>query len=106
MKATFVLAILAWAHATGLPPGSLAALESQRSATPHESRIPAGGADLYSREVGRGTAIIVLHGGPDFDISYLLPDLNRLSLSYRLIYYDQRWGGRVSDHVKPEDLNL
>src|SRR6266481_371659 len=106
MKATLVLALLAWAHATGLPPGSLAALESQRSATPHESRIPAGGADLYSREVGRGTAIIVLHGGPDFDISYLLPDLDRLSDSFRLIYYDQRGRGRSADHVQPEDVTL
>src|SRR5260370_10357651 len=106
MKATLVLALLAWAHATGLPPGSLAALESQRSATPYERRIPAGGADLYSREVGRGTAIIVLHGGPDFDISYLLPDLDRLSDSYRLIYYDQRGRGRSADHVKPEDVTL
>jgi hypothetical protein len=41
----------------------------------HESRIPVPGAALYCREVGRGTPMIVLHGGPDFDISYLLPEL-------------------------------
>ena len=42
---------------------------------PHETRIPVGGAALYSREIGKGTAIIILHGGPDFDHSYLLPEL-------------------------------
>jgi proline iminopeptidase len=73
---------------------------------PHESRIPVGNAQLYSREIGHGTAIIVLHGGPDFDHSYLLPELDRLSDSYRLIYYDQRGRGRSADGVKPEDVTL
>ena len=43
----------------------------------HESRIPVQGAGLYCREVGQGPSMIVLHGGPDFDISYLLPELDR-----------------------------
>jgi hypothetical protein len=50
-----------------------AAQERKGSATPRESRIPVGGAELYFREIGQGTAIIVLHGGPDFDHSYLVP---------------------------------
>lgn len=73
---------------------------------PHESRIPVGGAELYAREIGHGTAIIILHGGPDFDHSYLLPELDRLSDSYHLIYYDQRGRGRSADGVKPEDVTL
>ena len=32
-----------------------------------ETRIPAGSTTLYSRAIGRGTPIIILHGGPDFD---------------------------------------
>lgn len=67
MKATLVLTLLAWAYAGWPSPGSAAALESERRATPRESRIPVGGAELYAREVGQGTTIIVLHGGPDFD---------------------------------------
>jgi proline iminopeptidase len=55
-----------------------------------ETRIPIGSTSLYSRAIGRGTSIIVLHGGPDFDHGYLLPDLDRLSDAFRLIYYDQR----------------
>lgn len=50
--------------------------------------------------------MIVLHGGPDFDTSYLLPELDRLSDKFHLIYYDQRGRGRSADSVKPEDVTL
>lgn len=73
---------------------------------PREMRVPAGTASLYVREIGRGRPAIVLHGGPDFDHSYLLPDLDRLSDSFRLIYYDQRGRGRSADGVAPEDVTL
>ena len=49
--------------------------------------------ELFVREVGAGRPIIVLHGGPDFDHTYLRPELDRLADQARLIYYDQR--GRV-----------
>jgi proline iminopeptidase len=89
MKATLFFAVFAWACAAWLPPDSTAASQSRPNAMPHESRIPVGGAELYARDIGQGTPIIVLHGGPDFDHSYLLPELDRLSDSYHLIYYDQ-----------------
>jgi len=73
---------------------------------PKEERIPVGNAELYARDIGRGPAIIVLHGGPDFDHSYLLPEMDRLADSFRLIYYDQRGRGRSADHVLPEDVTL
>jgi proline iminopeptidase len=101
-----VLVVIVLACATSLLPGSITAAESKRNAMAHESRIPVGNAQLYSREIGHGTAIIVLHGGPDFDHSYLLPELDCLSDSYHLIYYDQRGRGRSADGVKPEDVTL
>jgi len=106
MKATLVLAVLACAYATAFPANSQSAQHSERGAVPRETRIPVGGAELYAREVGHGPAIIVLHGGPDFDHSYLLPELDRLSDSYRLIYYDQRGRGRSGAGVKPEEVTL
>jgi proline iminopeptidase len=51
-------------------------------------------AELFVREVGQGQPVVVLHGGPDFNHTYLLPDLDRLSDAYRLIYYDQRGRGQ------------
>src|SRR5262249_45579385 len=86
--------------------GMADALESKQMATPRESRIPVGNAVLYAREVGRGQPMIVLHGGPDFDHSYLVPDMDRLSDSFRLIYYDQRGRGGSTNGVKPEDVSL
>src|SRR5215471_12001003 len=106
MKATLVLTVLACASAACLTLDSRAGGEGEGNATPRELRIPVGGAELYAREVGRGTAIMVLHGGPDFDHSYLLPELDRLSDSYRLIYYDQRGRGRSAEGVRPEDVTL
>jgi proline iminopeptidase len=63
-------------------------------------------ADLYYRTVGEGQPILVLHGGPEFDHTYLLPELDRFADTYRLIYYDQRGRGRSADKVRPEDVSL
>ena len=38
--------------------------------------MPVGVASLYACDVGRGRPLIVLHGGPDFDHSYLRPELD------------------------------
>lgn len=69
-------------------------------------KIPVESAELYARDTGKGRAIIVLHGGPDFDHRYLLPELDRLTDAYRLIYYDQRGRGRSSNGVVPADVSL
>jgi len=71
-----------------------------------ETRVPVRGASLYAREIGQGPPIVVLHGGPDFDSSYFLPELDRLSDSYRLVYYDQRGRGKSADRVQPGDVTL
>jgi proline iminopeptidase len=72
-----------------------------------ESRIAVGsGVSLYVRTIGKGQPVIVLHGGPDFDHAYLLPDLDRLADTVRLIYYDQRGRGLSAEGVQPEDVTL
>lgn len=84
----------------------IAAMLASLSVAAHEAHIPVGGAALYARDVGRGQPIIVLHGGPDFDHRYFLPDLDRFADAYRLIYYDQRGRGLSAAGVKPEDVTL
>lgn len=71
-----------------------------------EHHISVGTVTLFARELGQGQPIIVLHGGPDFDHSYFLPDLDRLAAAYRLIYYDQRGRGKSADGVQPADVTL
>lgn len=67
---------------------------------PNDGCVPVEGGELYYREVGQGRPIIVIHGGPSFDHTYLLPDMDRLSDSYRLIYYDQRGRGKSTGNLQ------
>jgi proline iminopeptidase len=73
---------------------------------PSEHRIPVGDASLYARTIGQGPPIVVLHGGPDFDHAYLLPELDRLADAYRLVYYDQRGRGSSAENVEPAGVTL
>jgi proline iminopeptidase len=66
--------------------------------------LTAGG--LFYREIGQGLPTIVLHGGPDFDHRYLLPELDRLSDVLHLIYYDQRGRGSSEPEVEPGTITL
>ena len=73
---------------------------------PHEDLIRTGQAQFYVREIGTGWPIIVIHGGPDFDHCYLLPEMDRLADAFRLIYYDQRGRGRSARGVQPGDVTI
>src|SRR5215204_1866071 len=73
---------------------------------PWEGQVLTDRARLYCRTVGKGRPIIVLHGGPDFDHHYLLPEMDRLADSFCLIYYDQRGRGRSAEGVAPEDVSI
>src|SRR5258707_2731184 len=106
MRNHLIVASLAAAFVVALPSDSARAFQAKRTAAPRESRIPVGRASLYSREIGQGQPIIVLHGGPHFDHGYLLPDLDRLADAFRLIYYDQRGRGKSADQVLPEEVTL
>ena len=100
------MAVALLLSACGAPPGLSSADRDVENNNVREASIPAGNADLYSRDIGDGLPVIVLHGGPDFDHSYLRPDLDRLSGSLRLIYYDQRGRGRSAAGVRAEDVTL
>ncbi|HEX6790908.1 MAG TPA: alpha/beta fold hydrolase [Candidatus Krumholzibacteria bacterium] len=76
------------------------------SAPAREGYLPISGARLYVREVGRGAPLVVLHGGPDFNHRYLLPELDELARDFRLVYYDQRGRGKSSNGVAPEDVSI
>ncbi len=73
---------------------------------PRERMIPVENAGLYVREIGQGPPVVILHGGPDFDHNYLLPEMDRLSGAFRLIYYDQRGRGKSAGNVQPEDVSI
>ncbi len=60
-------------------------------------RIDAGdGVRLWYTTRGRGAPIVVIHGGPGMDHQSLAADLAPLERTHRVIYYDQRGGGKSS----------
>jgi proline iminopeptidase len=103
---TVVICSAAVSILTATVPPSARVFQGRPSPAPVEARIPVGSASLYARVVGEGWPAIVLHGGPDFDHNYLLPDLDQFGNTFRLIYYDQRGRGRSADNVRPEDVTL
>ena len=106
MRTCLVFVCVGAALATAWPSSSIDAMQSERGAAARESRIPVRNASLAAREIGQGPPMIVLHGGPDFDYGYMLPDLDRLADTFRLIYYDQRGRGKSADGVTPDDVTL
>lgn len=51
--------------------------------------------ELHYKILGEGgDTIIILHGGPGFPSSYLIPDLKPLAIHHTLIFYDQRGAGK------------
>ncbi|HEX5039637.1 MAG TPA: alpha/beta fold hydrolase [Candidatus Limnocylindria bacterium] len=63
---------------------------------PRERVLTVGAGRLHVRDIGddAGRPIVVLHGGPDFDYEYLLPEIDRLADLGRLVVYAQRGRGR------------
>lgn len=89
-----------------LATASLPAVQRRPEGGAHESRIRIGNVSLYAREIGRGRPLIVLHGGPDFDHTYLLPDFDRFAEAFRLLYYDQRGRGKSAEGVRASDVTM
>lgn len=86
---------------------SVDAAPSAGAGEPREgSLLVEGTSQLFYREIGGGQPVIVLHGGPDFDHSYLRPELDGLAECCRLVYYDQRGRGRSSAGVGSEQVSL
>lgn len=58
---------------------------------------------LFTRTSGTGSPIVVVHGGPGMDHESLAADLGPLARKHRLIFYDQRGGGRST---LPDDMSV
>jgi proline iminopeptidase len=65
-----------------------------------------GSVRLYVRDVGEGLPIVVLHGGPDFDHQYLVPEMDLLAEAFHLVFYDQRGRGRSFSGEPLDDVTI
>lgn len=59
-----------------------------------EGYVDANGVMLYYKSVGRGSPLVIMHGGPGFSHDYFLPYLLPLARHHRLIFLDERGSGR------------
>jgi proline iminopeptidase len=101
--------MLQWANSIGPKESEYVRMDPQHPSgalAPREGFVPVEGARLYFRDIGEGSPIIILHGGPSFDHGYLLPDMDRLADAFRLIYYDQRGRGKSTWSVPPAAVSL
>lgn len=71
-----------------------------------EGRIEVNGTELYYKTMGSGEPIVIVHGGPVLDHSYLVPHLKPLAENYQLIFYDQRLSGRSSAEVDSAEVTM
>ena len=64
------------------------------STLPQVTTIQVNAVELFTRSIGAGPDVVVLHGGPGAHHDYLLPQFDELARGRKLRYYDQRGGGR------------
>jgi proline iminopeptidase len=74
--------------------GALAGPSTAEAQRARQGLLSLDDARLFYEVVGDGEPIIVVHGGPGLDHSYLQPGLDALATRNTLVYYDQRGTGR------------
>lgn len=102
-KILFLFLFLAFAGA--------AVFADQKTALPSQQGfISVLGEKLYYQRcgtLGRRTPIMVLHGGPGMDQSYLLPQMLELAKYRDVVFYDQRGSGKSSTQpLDPGQINM
>jgi proline iminopeptidase len=56
--------------------------------------VDANGVLIYAETVGRGTPLMILHGGPGASHEYFLPYLLPLARHHKLVFIDERGSGK------------
>ena len=67
-----------------------------------EGFVDAHGVLIYYMSVGRGPALLIVHGGPGASHDYFLPYLLPLTRNHRLVFIDERGSGKSQ---KLEDVS-
>jgi len=77
-----------------------------KSSRKNEGTIRVAGASLFFKSIGSGEPVVVLHGGPGLDHTYLLPQLSPLAKHHTLIFYDQRASGKSTGSVDSATITI
>ena len=71
-----------------------------------EGLLAVNGTSLYYYSIGKGEPVIVIHGGPVLDQSYMIDHFKELSKNYRLIFFDQRACGKSTADVDTASMTM
>ncbi|MFV1987240.1 MAG: alpha/beta fold hydrolase [Gemmatimonadota bacterium] len=81
--------------------------ERQQSGPPVQAgTISVDEAEIWYQTIGTGQPVIVIHGGPGLDHGYLLPGLEPLGETNRLILYDQRGLGASTAPLDSSSITM
>lgn len=64
------------------------------------------GTSLFYHIIGKGEPVIVIHGGPVLDQSYMIDHFRELAKEYQLIFFDQRACGRSTAEVDTSSMKI
>ena len=71
-----------------------------------EGFVDSHGALIYYKVIGRGAPLMIVHGGPGASHDYFLPYLLPLMRSNKLIFIDERGGGKSSKCADPKQYTI
>ena len=71
-----------------------------------EGFVDSHGALIYYESVGRGTPLMIVHGGPGASHDYFLPYLLPLMRTNRLVFIDERGSGKSSKLEDPRQYTI
>jgi proline iminopeptidase len=71
-----------------------------------EGLVDANGVMIYYKSIGRGSPLVVVHGGPGSSHDYFLPNLYLLARHNRLVFIDERGSGRSPQLEDPRQYTV
>src|SRR5882672_9208882 len=71
-----------------------------------EGLLAVNGTSLYYHSIGNGEPVIIIHGGPVLDQSYMIDHFKELSKNHRLIFFDQRACGKSTSDVDTATMTM
>ncbi|MGA7684651.1 MAG: proline iminopeptidase-family hydrolase [Terriglobales bacterium] len=71
-----------------------------------EGFVDSHGVLIYYKMMGRGAPLMIVHGGPGASHEYFLPYLLPLMRTNKLVFIDERGGGRSSKLADPKGYTI
>jgi proline iminopeptidase len=71
-----------------------------------EGMLAVNGTSLFYHAIGQGEPVIIIHGGPVLDQSYMIDHFKELAKHHRLIFYDQRACGKSTAEVDTSSMTM